>query len=199
MDYPVALLVFGILLLLVGLVGKVRAKELEVGTSSPSARVIIGVVGVGLISLSLFFAEQSAAGQSAALDSVLALAEEQAQAATVAQAQAAEARAAAAEEALADTQARAAADAQAAADARVRTAEEALAAAEAQAAADAQAAREAALAAEQALAAVDEPTTVRETEPAFVEVEVIVHTGSGRGGGVMTPSSLRFRKTALQT
>ena len=86
MTYDVALLVFGILLLLVGLVGKVRAKELEVGTSSPSARVIIGLVGVGLISLSLFFAEQSTAGQSAALDSVLALAEEQAQAVTVAQA-----------------------------------------------------------------------------------------------------------------
>ncbi len=246
MDYDVALLVFGILLLLVGLVGKVRAKEIEVGTSSPSARVIIGLVGVGLISLSLFFAEQSTAEQSAALEGVLALADEQAQAATVAQAQAAEDRATAAEEALADTQARAAAAAQAAAEARARTAEEALddararaaadaqaasearalaaeealaaadaqtaadaqaaaeqrarvaeealAAAEAQAAADAQAAREAALAAEQALAAVDEPTTVRETEPAFVEVEIIVHTGSGRGGGSDDPIVVAFSK-----
>jgi len=121
------------------------------------------LVGVGLISLSLFFAEQDAAGQSKALDSVRALAEEHAQAATVAQAQAAEARAAAAEEALAD--------------------------------ADAQAAREAAVAAEQALTAVDQPAEVSpETEPAFVEVEVIVHTGSGRGGGSDAPIVVAFSK-----
>ena len=119
----------------------------------------------------------------------------------MAQAQTAEARADAAEEALADTQARAAADAQTAADAqaaaeqRARVAEEALAAAEAQAAADAQAAREAALAAEQALAAVDQLAEVSpETEPAFVEVEVIVHTGSGRGGGSDDPIVVAFSK-----
>ena len=53
MEYPVALLIFGILLLLIGLVGKVKAKELEVGTSSRTIRSVVGTVGVVLIALSL--------------------------------------------------------------------------------------------------------------------------------------------------
>ncbi|MDH3422971.1 MAG: hypothetical protein OEN00_08255 [Gemmatimonadota bacterium] len=53
MDYNVALLVFGILLLLVGLVGKVKAKELEIGTSSKVARTVIGLIGALLVALSL--------------------------------------------------------------------------------------------------------------------------------------------------
>ena len=53
MDYSVALLVFGILLLLIGLIGKVKAKELEVGTSSRTIRSVVGTVGVVLITLSL--------------------------------------------------------------------------------------------------------------------------------------------------
>ncbi|MEM6308473.1 MAG: hypothetical protein AAF754_00360 [Pseudomonadota bacterium] len=53
MDYGVALLVFGILLLLLGLVGQIKAKELEVGTGHPVVRTIVGVLGVGLITLSL--------------------------------------------------------------------------------------------------------------------------------------------------
>lgn len=52
-EYNVVLLVFGILLLLVGLVGKVKAKELEVGTGSAVARVVLGVIGIGLMALSL--------------------------------------------------------------------------------------------------------------------------------------------------
>jgi len=53
MNYSVALLVFGILLLLIGLVGKVKAKELEVGTSSGTIRSVVGTIGVVLIALSL--------------------------------------------------------------------------------------------------------------------------------------------------
>ena len=58
MNYETALLVFGILLLLIGLVGQVKAKELEIGTSSTVARAVIGVVGVALIILSLTASDQ---------------------------------------------------------------------------------------------------------------------------------------------
>ncbi|UCG94255.1 MAG: hypothetical protein JSW13_00335, partial [Candidatus Aerophobus sp.] len=53
MTYEATLLVFGILLLLIGLVGKVKAKELEIGTSSTIARTIIGILGIILIVVSL--------------------------------------------------------------------------------------------------------------------------------------------------
>jgi hypothetical protein len=52
MDYKVALLVFGILLFIVGLVGKVKAKELEVGTSSRIVRLVMSLLGIVLIVLS---------------------------------------------------------------------------------------------------------------------------------------------------
>ena len=52
MSYEVALLVFGILLLLVGLVGKVKAKELEIGTSSGIVRVVLSILGIVLVVLS---------------------------------------------------------------------------------------------------------------------------------------------------
>lgn len=52
MSYEVALLVFGIILLLVGLVGKVKARELEVGTSSRTARIVLASLGAALIALS---------------------------------------------------------------------------------------------------------------------------------------------------
>ena len=55
LSYEVALLLVGILLLLVGLVGKVKAKELEVGTSSTIARIATGLAGVALIVPSVFF------------------------------------------------------------------------------------------------------------------------------------------------
>ena len=51
-SYPVALLLVGIVLLLVGLVGKVKAKELEVGTSNKIARIVTGSIGVVLVVLS---------------------------------------------------------------------------------------------------------------------------------------------------
>lgn len=52
MAYEVALLVFGILLVLLGLIGKVKAKELEVGTSSRVARVVTAIIGFVLIIVS---------------------------------------------------------------------------------------------------------------------------------------------------
>ena len=52
MDYEVALLIFGILLLLLGLVGQVKAKEIEVGTSNSIVRIVATLVGVLFIVLS---------------------------------------------------------------------------------------------------------------------------------------------------
>ncbi len=52
MSYEVTLLVFGILLLLLGLVGKIKAKEIEVGTSSATVRVVTSLVGIVLLVLS---------------------------------------------------------------------------------------------------------------------------------------------------
>lgn len=52
MSYEVTLLVFGILLLLLGLVGKIKAKEIEVGTSSVIVRVVTLIIGLILIVLS---------------------------------------------------------------------------------------------------------------------------------------------------
>ncbi len=52
MDYEVALLIFGILLLLLGLVGQVKAKEIEVGTSNSVVRIVATLVGVLFIVLS---------------------------------------------------------------------------------------------------------------------------------------------------
>ena len=53
MTYEVALLIFGILLLLLGLVGKIKAKELEVGTNSSLVRVVTAIIGFILIVFSL--------------------------------------------------------------------------------------------------------------------------------------------------
>jgi hypothetical protein len=55
MDATVILgmLTLGIILLLVGLVGKVKAKEIEVGTNNKFVRAIIGIFGLGLTILAL--------------------------------------------------------------------------------------------------------------------------------------------------
>jgi hypothetical protein len=50
----ISVLALGIALLLVGLVGKVKAKELEVGTDNKAARIIIGVLGLGLTLLAFY-------------------------------------------------------------------------------------------------------------------------------------------------
>lgn len=52
MSYEVTLLIFGILLLLVGLVGRVKAKELEIGTSSKMVRLVLSLLGIALLVLS---------------------------------------------------------------------------------------------------------------------------------------------------
>jgi hypothetical protein len=53
MSYEVTLLIFGILLLLVGLIGKVKAQQLEVGTDSVAARGVIAILGALLVVFSL--------------------------------------------------------------------------------------------------------------------------------------------------
>ncbi len=45
MTYEVALLTFGVILLLLRLVGRVKAKEIDVGTSSAIARLTVGIIG----------------------------------------------------------------------------------------------------------------------------------------------------------
>ena len=47
------LLTLGVLLLLVGLVGQVKAKEIEVGTRNPAVRVILGIIGAAFIIVAL--------------------------------------------------------------------------------------------------------------------------------------------------
>ena len=54
MEYPVILLSLGVILLLVGLVGKVKAQQLEVGTNNKVIRIIVGCLGTIFIILSLY-------------------------------------------------------------------------------------------------------------------------------------------------
>ncbi|MEM7357519.1 MAG: hypothetical protein AAF431_00265 [Pseudomonadota bacterium] len=53
MSFSVALLTFGVILLLVGIAGKIQAKELSVGTDSPASRVVVGILGAMLIVVAL--------------------------------------------------------------------------------------------------------------------------------------------------
>lgn len=53
MEFSIALLTFGVILLLVGIAGKIQAKELSVGTDSAISRVVIGIVGAVLIAMAL--------------------------------------------------------------------------------------------------------------------------------------------------
>ena len=52
MPYEVILLVLGILLLLIGFVGKVKAREFQVETNSGMARIVMAFVGIVLVVLS---------------------------------------------------------------------------------------------------------------------------------------------------
>ncbi len=54
MTYQVAMLGFGLLLLLVGLIGRVKAKEVEIGTTSMFARVATALIGSVLVVLSFW-------------------------------------------------------------------------------------------------------------------------------------------------
>jgi hypothetical protein len=55
-EFPVVLLTLGVTLLLVGLIGKVKSGDLEVGTENKAVRLILGVIGAAFIGLSLFIA-----------------------------------------------------------------------------------------------------------------------------------------------
>ena len=52
MSYEVTHLLVGIFLILAGLVGKVKAEWIEVGTSSRMARIVIALIGIVLLVLS---------------------------------------------------------------------------------------------------------------------------------------------------
>lgn len=49
MTFPTVLLIAGLLLLLIGLLGRIRIKEFEVGTDNTSIRVIICLIGASLL------------------------------------------------------------------------------------------------------------------------------------------------------
>ncbi len=52
-----AVLILGVLLILVGVIGQVKAKEIEIGTKNPIARIIVGLLGVAvcIIAISKIF------------------------------------------------------------------------------------------------------------------------------------------------
>lgn len=52
-GFDIALLTFGVILFLLGLIGRVKAKDLDVGTNNVFARAIGGTLGVLFIGLSL--------------------------------------------------------------------------------------------------------------------------------------------------
>ena len=47
------MLTLGVLLIVLGLIGQVKAKELEVGTKNPYARIILGFIGVVFVSIAI--------------------------------------------------------------------------------------------------------------------------------------------------
>ena len=47
------LFTLGVILILVGLIGQVKAKEIEVGTKNPVVRVILGLLGTAFVSIAL--------------------------------------------------------------------------------------------------------------------------------------------------
>src|SRR5205807_1966241 len=49
LTFPIVLLLAGILFVLIGLIGRVRIKAIDVGTESRAARVIISLFGIGLL------------------------------------------------------------------------------------------------------------------------------------------------------
>lgn len=53
MEIYTALLTLGVLLLLVALIGQVKAQQLEVGTKNPFARVILGIMGIIFVYIAL--------------------------------------------------------------------------------------------------------------------------------------------------
>jgi hypothetical protein len=53
-EFPAVLLSLGVALLLVGLVGKVKTRDMEVGTENKTVRFIVGSIGAAFIALSLF-------------------------------------------------------------------------------------------------------------------------------------------------
>ncbi len=53
MDLKTTLLTLGVILILVGLIGQVKAKEIEVGTKNPLARLVLGLIGFAFVGVAL--------------------------------------------------------------------------------------------------------------------------------------------------
>ena len=53
-EFPAVLLTLGVTLLLVGLVGRIKTRDMEVGTENKTVRLIIGSIGAVFIALALF-------------------------------------------------------------------------------------------------------------------------------------------------
>jgi hypothetical protein len=54
LSFAVVLLIAGLIFLAVGLLGKIRIKEYELGTDSPPIRILMGVIGLALIVAAFF-------------------------------------------------------------------------------------------------------------------------------------------------
>lgn len=60
-EFPAVLLTLGVTLLLVGLVGRVKTRDMEVGTENKGVRLVIGSIGAVFIVLALFIVFQPSA------------------------------------------------------------------------------------------------------------------------------------------
>jgi hypothetical protein len=65
-EFPVVLLTLGVTLLLVGLIGKVKTKDMEVGTENKIVRVIVGSIGAAFVALALLIAFKPSTGSAEA-------------------------------------------------------------------------------------------------------------------------------------
>jgi len=54
-PFEIALLGFGVLLLVAGVTGKVQAREMSFGTNHPLARLVLGIVGAGFAATAIIF------------------------------------------------------------------------------------------------------------------------------------------------
>jgi hypothetical protein len=55
MTFPIVLLIAGLILLLIGLLGKIRMKEVEAGSDNNLVRAIVSMLGIGLLVAAFLF------------------------------------------------------------------------------------------------------------------------------------------------
>jgi hypothetical protein len=63
-EFPVVLLTLGVTLLLLGLVGRVKTRDMEVGTEYKTVRVIIGSIDAAFVVLALFIVIKPSSGSA---------------------------------------------------------------------------------------------------------------------------------------